>query len=612
MQLLRKNIATFEVMVMVPVLSLAVGCGSSRDKGTSPGNRDAGSSASMTGGAGGGGMPGIAGTGGAQTGGRDDSSIGGSPGGISPDRDGGGSTGTTIVAADGLVNVLTHKYDNNRSGWNPYEKVLTPTNVRTVSFGKVFSRKVDAQVYAQPLIVAGLTIGGKTRNVLYTVTMKNTLYAFDADDAAASVELWKASLGPAVPKAMVCGCNDIQPEVGATATPVIDLASKTIYIAAKHLSNGLISHKLHAIDILSGMPKQGSPVEMTATMTASNGTMIVFNQMRQLARPALLLQNGIVYVSFASHGDVNPYYGWVLGHDAVTLQQIGVFNPMLNTMRGGVWQSGGGPVGDGENVYFATGNGMGTNPNSNPPELGQSLVKISRDLKLVDWAMCGAYANLDRVDADHGAAGPMLIPNTNTIIAAGKEGPVYVYDRTNLGKYRLDDTNIVQKFRGQGPDLINGQNFGGFVYSEGPKGKMACIMPANSKVLCFKYNGTTFDLTPVVVGSDVLSGGNFTSAFLVSTSNAGTNGIIWAYSSDNMNPNAQLVPGRLRAFNADTGVNIWDTNTNRLRDAPGTYANLTQPTVANGKLYVPGWAGSTPGDGGVGVGEILVYGLLAN
>src|ERR1700753_3995002 len=138
------------------------------------------------------------------------------------------SVAIPALAGAAPVNVTTWRYDNTRAGENTSETVLTQANVRTETFGKVYSYGVDGFVYAQPLYLSGLNIGGKAHNVLFVATEHDSVYAFDADQ---NLQLWKASLldtahgavagATTVPSGNV-GTSDIVPEIGITATPVID------------------------------------------------------------------------------------------------------------------------------------------------------------------------------------------------------------------------------------------------------------------------------------------------------------------------------------------------------------------------------------------------------
>ncbi len=104
----------------------------------------------------------------------------------------------------GQVSVLTQHNDNSRTGQNTGEKVLTTSNVNVSNFGKLFALTVDGDIYAQPLYLPNVTIGGSLHNVVYVATEHNSVYAFDADDANGTT-LWQAKLGPSVPSDDICG-----------------------------------------------------------------------------------------------------------------------------------------------------------------------------------------------------------------------------------------------------------------------------------------------------------------------------------------------------------------------------------------------------------------------
>ena len=119
--------------------------------------------------------------------------------------------------------VLTGEYNVNRTGANLAETTLTPSNVSPATFGLLFSQPVDADIFAQPLYVPGLTINGALHNVVFVATLNNSVYAFDADTS--QLALWHASLGTPVPIG-----TTTQPTVGILSTPVIDLRLKVIFV----------------------------------------------------------------------------------------------------------------------------------------------------------------------------------------------------------------------------------------------------------------------------------------------------------------------------------------------------------------------------------------------
>jgi len=242
------------------------------------------------------------------------------------------------------------------------ESVLTPANVNTTTFGLLFSVPVDGQIYAQPLYVSGLNIGGTVHNTVFVATEHDSVYAFDADTP--SPPLWQTSfMSPAAGITTVSSadvnCTVITPEIGITSTPVIDPNSGTLYVVAATKENGTFFHRVHALDVMTGTDKV-PPVVIQGNVpgTGDGSANVSFVSLQHLQRAALLLSNGALYIAFASYCDLTPYHGWVFAYDAQTLAQVGIFNDTPNGQRGGIWQSGGGPAADANgNVYVMTGNG---------------------------------------------------------------------------------------------------------------------------------------------------------------------------------------------------------------------------------------------------------------
>src|ERR1035438_2313893 len=259
----------------------------------------------------------------------------------------------------GQVSVLTQHNDTSRTGQNLQETLLTTSNVNVANFGKLFSLPVDGNIFAQPLYVPALTIGGATHNVVYVATAQNSVFAFDADSGN-TTPLWSVNLGTPVPSQDICSTDpvecpytDVIPVIGILATPVIDPVSGTIYVVANTKdTSGKYHFKLHALDLTSGAEKFGGPTEITATG---------LTQLTELCRPGLLLVNGTVYLAMGSVGDFPTWHGFVMGYNASTLQQVAVYNstPQNNSEGGaGIWQTGNGLVTDASgNIYAITSNG---------------------------------------------------------------------------------------------------------------------------------------------------------------------------------------------------------------------------------------------------------------
>ena len=214
------------------------------------------------------------------------------------------------------VHVTTQRYDNSRTGQNLSEKVLNTSNVNSARFGKLFTRTVDDEIYAQPLYVSNVDIPNRDAlNVLYVATVNNTLYAFDADNPDASDPLWRANLtdtgrGARPVRASEVGIKrygGFSDNIGIVSTPVIDLESQTIYLVARTKERDRFVQRLYALDITTGAMRPSSPVVIEAStqgtgLGSSNGV-IQFDPEIHNQRAALLLANGVVYIAWSSHFD---------------------------------------------------------------------------------------------------------------------------------------------------------------------------------------------------------------------------------------------------------------------------------------------------------------------
>jgi Bacterial Ig-like domain (group 2) len=358
-----------------------------------------------------------------------------------------GTASITVTLSAGTgANITTWHVDNNRSGLNARETSLTPTNVAPQTFGKLFSYLVDGYAYAEPLLMSNVTINGAVHDVLYVATENDSVYAFDADNYGTGAPLWKTSLLNSG-EAPISG--PIQPYEGVTSTPVIDPATSTIYVVSvQKAATGAAGFRLNALDITTGARKFGSPVAVQASVKgtnsdAVNGTISLPTSCIQ--RAALLLANGTIYMGFSS-----CHSGWLLSYDAHTLSQTGVFNASPNIDgegtyggAGGVWMGSGGPVADSAgNIYISTGNGP-WNPSQG--SYGDSILKFSPSLTLLDYFTPEEYGYMNCEDSDLAAGGLMMIPGSGQIVGGGKMGKIYLLNTASLGHESVKDTGAVQR-----------------------------------------------------------------------------------------------------------------------------------------------------------------------
>ena len=513
------------------------------------------------------------------------------------------------------TDVTTQHNDNARTGLNASETVLTAFNVNGTQFGKLFERIVDDQVYAQPLLVSGLDIPGVgLRNVLYVATVNDTVYAFDADDPAATAPIWKVSyINPAAGIVPVNHNDFTQPcdggpyvdftgNIGIVGTPAIDRATETMYFVVRTNENGTFVQRLHAVDILSGQERPGSPILIQATVVGTGDghdaqNNIAFNPKTQNQRAALLLNNGVVYIAWASHCDQGPYHGWILGYNAATLQQTMLYNDTPNGGLAGIWQSGQGlSVDAAGNVYALTGNGT-FDGDTGGSDRGNSFLKVSPAGQLLDWFTPYNWATLSSTDRDLGIQGALLMPGTNLVVAGGKQGVMYVLDRNNMGHFQAgSDSQIVQSFQVSTSGRMNGSP----VYWNSLNGPQIYVWPAGDPLKVFRLVNGRFQTTPVAQGP-VLSPGGMPGGILSLTANGNNpgTGIVWAAMSNAGSPNHATQPGILRAYDAsDITKELWNSQMNATRDGLGNFAKFVPPTVANGKVYMATFSQ-----------KVVVYGL---
>jgi outer membrane protein assembly factor BamB len=499
---------------------------------------------------------------------------------------------TTCVRSFAQVDVLTQHNDNARTGVNLRETALTPANVNQSRFGMLFKRAVDDQLYTQPLVATSVVVGGGTRDLVYVTTVNNSVYAFDANDAETLAPIWHVNFGtPANLHSTDFGCPDINGQMGIIGTPVIDKVRGVLYVVALTRAGAStgpgtgFTQRLHALDLATGADLPESPV----VIAGDN-----FNALMENQRPALLLANGMVYVGYASHCDREPYHGFLMAYDAKTLAQVGVLNTSPTGSEASIWQSGQGPAADDEgNVYVVTGNGSWDGVRN----FSESFLKLTPQLKLVDWFTPTNHFDLDKGDADLNSSGATLIPGTHLILGGGKEGVLYTLDTRKLG--HLGDENALQYFHATASHLHS------LVYWQSAKtGNLLYVWGQRDKAKVYKLEANKLGETPLMM-RDVPNQGH-PGAMLSLSANGSRDGILWAAIHATGDSWHESRPGVLHAYDADDiRHELWNSLQVPSRDDCGEYSKMAPPTIANGRVYLASF-----GSENIGSGQFCVYGLL--
>ncbi|MEV6760829.1 choice-of-anchor D domain-containing protein [Streptomyces sp. NPDC051105] len=494
--------------------------------------------------------------------------------------------GTTIslVAPSAQADQNTQGVDNLRTNWDQDEASLSPAVVQSSAFGRLFATKLDGQIYAQPLVLGDQVIA---------VTESNTLYGLDRTTGAIE---WSKNYGPAWPASAI-GCGDLVPDIGATATPVYDPSTNSLYFTTK-VDDGTSTHRhpkwlMHAVDPASGAERSGWPVTIAGSPV--NDPSSAFDAYYEQQRPGLLLMDGVVYAGFGAHCDAWPYRGYVVGVSTTAHSITSMWSTVTGTGTGGagIWQSGGGLVSDGPGrIFFSTGNGISPAPGSGKTvqgTLAESVVRlqVGADNKLgtADFFSPSNAATLDLNDQDISSGAPMALPDgfgtsehPHLLVQQGKDGRVFLLDRDNLGGMGQGvqggdaAVSVSGPYQGMWGHPAFWGGAGGYVYVVGNQGPLRAL----------KYgvrNGGTPTLTLTGQSQDTFG---YTSGSPLVTSNGTdeSSALVWMTSAGN----ASGADGTLRAYSPTPDGNgllqlLWS--------APiGTATKFSTPTAEGGKVYV--------------------------
>jgi hypothetical protein len=495
--------------------------------------------------------------------------------------------------ASTTAGVFTYHNDNARTGQYPSETILSPSSVSASTFGKKFAQSVDSYVYAQPLFVPRLTIGGQVHDVVFVATENSSIYAFDAN--AAGPVLWHTNVGTALSCSDLNDCGDLVPGAGITGTPVIDPTTQTMYLVALTKDSAGVHHRLHAIDLLTGAERSGGPVDVSPTSpgtgaNAQNG-MVHFDPATHYQRCALLLSAGVVYVGIGSNAESNSdNHGWVVGRKASDLSSTMTFCASPNDNWSSIWQSGGGLSSDSAGyVYAETANGT-FDVDTGGSDYGDSALKLDSTGKVVDYFTPYNQADLSSADIDFGSANPVALPDQpgpapHELLASGKPGILYLINRDNMGHFHSgSDSQIVQSV----PAFPNTSGVtSGIFMSPAYWNGLVYVSGIGGSVQAFTLSAGRLSTSPA---SQTRGQFSWPGATVSVSSDGATSGIVWVLDG---------AGGVLHAYDAtNLDSELYNTDQAGGRDAPGQPVKFAVPTVANGHVYV----GTQT--------ELDVYGLL--
>ncbi len=513
------------------------------------------------------------------------------------------ATLTVNAAPPASTDVLTYHNDIARTGQNLNETTLTTSNVNSAKFGKLGFYPVDGLVDAEPLYASNVAVPSNgTHNVLVVATEHDSVYAFDADSGAT---LWQVSmLKTGETTSDNRGCSQVTPEIGVTSTPVIDRnqgPNGTIYVVAMSKdASGNHHQRIHALDLALGTELLSGPIDIQATYpgtgdSSSNGN-VVFEPGQYKERAALLLLNGVIYTGWASHCDIRPYTGWIIGYSESTLAQTSVLNVTPNGNEGAIWMAGAGLAADSSgNIYFLDANGdFDTNMNASgfpsDGDYGNAFMKLSTSsgLAVADYFEMDNEASENGSDTDLGSGGMIVLPDLTNgsgqtmhlAVGAGKDSNLYLVNRDSMGKFSSNNANIYQELPGALPGGVwampayfnntlyygsVGSPIQAFIFTNAKLSTSATAQTANS----FGYPGATPSIS----------------------ANGASNGIVWAVENAS--------PAVLHAYNATNLNELYNTNqASGGRDQFGSGNKFMTPMIVNGKVFV-----GTPNG-------VAVFGLL--
>ena len=475
----------------------------------------------------------------------------------------GGSGGVPVDLGD---SVLQHHKNPSRDGVY-IQPSITPASAPAMHLDPTFKAVTQGATYAQPLFLDG---GASGKDLVFAATEENRVYALDA---ATGATVWSKKLGEPV-KLSDLPCGNIDP-LGITGTPVIDEASRTLFVNAMTSPDGGFTkkHLIFGLSVDTGEVRVGFPVDVSAAAKTPN---LAFDSAIQNQRGALVISGGILYVPYGGHfGDCGDFHGWVVG---VPLSNPVAVQAWATLGKGGGTWAPGGLSSDGNGVYLATGNTFGA-----PTWLGgEAIIRLGAGPAFsytpTDYFAPTDWMALDAGDVDIGGSGPVLfdlpgaVPSKLTI-ALGKNSKAYLLDRTNLGGISEGIASAVVATN----EIINAAaavttGKGTYVIFNGT-GK-SCPAGMSGNLVALKIGVGS----PPTISTAWCADEHGTGSPMVTTTDGHAGAVVWTMGVQG--------DGKLHGFDGDSGVEIFTGG--GVGDTMSGLKRFSTPIAAKGRIFAAG------------------------
>jgi hypothetical protein len=456
---------------------------------------------------------------------------------------------TAKLTTNAQVNVTQEHNHLSRDGLY-IDPAFTPANAANLTRDLNFNGTISGNVYAQPLYVEG----GPNGPMVIAVTESNNVYALDANNGNI---IWQRNLGPAVTSGLPCG--NINP-LGITGTPVVDLASRSLFLDAM-IDGNPKKHFVYSLNVDTGATNPGWPVDLNAT-ASFNGTTFTSNVQNE--RGGLAIVNGVLYVPFSGlAGDCGTYHGWVIGIRINNSSSVMAW--ATAAIGGGIWGHSG-VASDGTNMFVITGNTFNTQGNWMG---GEAIIRLQAGPVFSGFWAPPNWFSLDQGDTDLGGVSATLVDvpgatPSQLVLALGKDGMAYLLNRNNLGGVTtpVASENL--------PSAVRGQSAATYHTSQGT---YFVFHTENNTVAAYKVTATT---PPTIVPAWSMSQTGLGSAWVTSTDGT-NNAIVWVAGGGG--------DGRLHAYDGNTGNVIYaGGGANEMMSGTRKW---NTGIVARGRIYYP-------------------------